>query len=64
MAARTGAAFTPDGKTVVSAGTDGILRFTPCEVCGPLPDVLKLARTRADLELSAIERERFLPDEG
>jgi WD40 repeat protein/DNA-binding SARP family transcriptional activator len=60
----TGAAFTPDGKTVVSAGDDGILRFTPCEVCGPLPDVLKRARTRADLELSAIERERFLPDEG
>jgi len=60
----TGAAFTPDGKTVVSAGDDGILRFTPCEVCGPLPDVLRFARTRANLELSAIERERFLPGEG
>ena len=60
----TGAAFSPDGKDVVSAGSDAVVRFTPCEVCGSLPAVLELARTRAQLELSAADRERFLPRDG
>jgi WD40 repeat protein len=60
----SGAAFSPDGSKVVSAGADGILRFTPCEVCGPLPTVLRVARTRADLELSAVDRQRYVPSDG
>ena len=60
----SGADFSPDGRQVVSAGIDGILRVSACEVCGPLPEVLRLARSRADRELSAIERERFLRGDG
>ena len=48
------------GQTVVSAG-DGIMRITDCEVCGSRADVLRVARTRAQHELSAAERRRLLP---
>jgi WD40 repeat protein/DNA-binding SARP family transcriptional activator len=57
----SGADLAPDGKRVVSAGADGIVRVAPCDVCGSLPAVIRLARTRADRELSATERQRFLP---
>jgi WD40 repeat protein len=55
--------FSPDGDAVVSTGGDGIARVSPCAVCGSLEDVRRLARTRADRTLDAIERQRFLPDE-
>ena len=55
------AEFSRSGREVVSAGGDGITRVSPCEVCGPLRDVLRLARTRAERELSPVERQRFLP---
>ena len=46
----SGADFSADGRSVVSAGDDG-MRITPCEVCGTLEDVLRVARTRAQHEL-------------
>jgi WD40 repeat protein/DNA-binding SARP family transcriptional activator len=55
------AEFSRDGRSVVSAGGPGIIRVAPCEVCGSLGSVLKSARTRAERELSAIERQRLLP---
>jgi WD40 repeat protein/DNA-binding SARP family transcriptional activator len=55
------AQFSQDGREVISAGNDDIIRVSPCEVCGPLSDVLRLARTRAERELSRVERQRFLP---
>ena len=55
------AQFGRNWREVVSAGNDGIIRVSPCEVCGPLSAVLRLARTRAERELSPVERQRFLP---
>ena len=46
---------------MLSAGSDGIIRVSPCEVCGPLSAVLRLAQTRAERQLSPAERQRFLP---
>jgi WD40 repeat protein len=60
----SGADFSPDGSRVVSAGDDGILRISPCETCGPLPVIQRLAGTRADRGLTPIERQRFLPRRG
>jgi len=54
----TGAAFSADGRHVVSSGRDG-LRLTRCEVCGSIGAVRRLARTRALRPLSASERERL-----
>ena len=59
------ASFSPDGRSVVSTGDqDRIARVSPCETCGSLGAVRRLARTRADRVLNAIERTRFLPDDG
>ena len=52
------ATFSPDGSQVLSGGQDGIW-LSPCEVCGSLADVLRLARARAERRLTATERERF-----
>jgi WD40 repeat protein/DNA-binding SARP family transcriptional activator len=57
----TSAEFSPSGREVVSAGSDELIRVSQCEVCGPLSAVLRLARSRAERELSPIERQRFLP---
>jgi WD40 repeat protein/DNA-binding SARP family transcriptional activator len=59
------ASFSPDGRWVVSTGEqDRIARVSSCEVCGSPGAVRRLARTRADRVLNAIERARFLPDDG
>ena len=55
------AQFSRDGREVVSAGDDGVVRVTPCQVCGPLDEVPRLARTRAERELSPSERQRLFP---
>jgi WD40 repeat protein len=57
------ATFRPDGKRVLSATADGLLRISPCEVCGPLPNVLALARSRRVPVLTATERQRLLARE-
>jgi WD40 repeat protein len=56
----TSAAFSPDGTRFLSAGYDGIVWLAPCEACGGLDDVLRLARTRLGRALNAAERQRFL----
>ncbi len=56
----SGADFSPDGRHVVSAGDDDILWVSPCDVCGPFGEALRLARSRSDRELSAAERARYL----
>jgi WD40 repeat protein/DNA-binding SARP family transcriptional activator len=38
--------FTPDGRHVVTADTDDVVRVTRCEVCGSLEETLALARAR------------------
>ena len=41
-------AFAPDGRHVASVGeNDGTVRVDDCPVCGPMEDVLTLARGRA-----------------
>ncbi len=55
------AQFSPSGDEVVSAADDGITRVTPCEVCGSISSVLRLAQTRAGRELTPVERRRYLP---
>ena len=52
-----GAAFSPDGRYVVSSGADGV-RITRCEACDSFAAARRLADTRAPRALSASERER------
>jgi WD40 repeat protein/DNA-binding SARP family transcriptional activator len=58
------AVFSTDDR-VVSTGSEGsantgVLRVTACDVCGSFADVMRLARSRADRTLSAVERRRLL----
>ncbi len=55
----TGADFGA-ARAVVSAG-EGAVRVTPCEVCGSLDGVLRLAKTRAQHDLTPAERRRLIP---
>jgi WD40 repeat protein/DNA-binding SARP family transcriptional activator len=50
-----GADFSPDGRSVVSAGSDG-MRITPCEVCGTFAEVRRLADDRLQPALAASDR--------
>ena len=59
-----GAAFTPDGRRAVSVGADGVIRAVGCDVCGPFPSVLSLARARSRMNLSAADQRRHLPQGG
>ncbi|MGH2969087.1 MAG: WD40 repeat domain-containing protein, partial [Solirubrobacteraceae bacterium] len=54
------AAFSLDGRLVVSAGDDRTVRVWDCEACGPIKEVLRLARTRVTRRLSPGERRTFL----
>lgn len=49
-----------NGRAVVSAG-DGVMRVAACEVCQGPEDVLRVAGTRAQHDLTAAERRRLLP---
>ncbi len=53
--AATGAGFSADGRSVVSAGSDGLF-VTPCEVCGSMDEVQRVASTRAVRKLTAAQR--------
>jgi WD40 repeat protein len=48
------AAFTADGRDVVTAGDDGTVRIYRCELCGDIDDLVALARAR----LAALRRSR------
>jgi WD40 repeat protein len=57
------AAWSPDGRRIVSAG-GGVVRVSACDVCGSFHAVLDAARERSDQELSPVERSRFLDEDG
>jgi WD40 repeat protein/class 3 adenylate cyclase len=52
--------FSPDGSSILSAGVDQTIRIWRCEVCAPIDEVLRLARSRALRELTPAEQARFL----
>jgi WD40 repeat protein len=52
--------FSPDGSSIVSSGVDRSVRIWRCEVCAPIDEVLRLARSRVLRELTPAERARFL----
>jgi WD40 repeat protein len=53
--------FSADGRQLVSLyGTT--VRFTPCEVCGPIEDVLALAGKRTIRDYTPEERGKYLRD--
>jgi WD40 repeat protein len=52
------ASFSPDARSVLIVGRDG-MRVTPCEVCGSIADVQRIAGTRARRTLSPSERQQL-----
>ena len=54
------AGFAPDNRSVVVTGPGRAPAVLPCEVCGSLDDLLRLADRRVTRELTARERERYL----
>jgi hypothetical protein len=57
-AAVWGVDFSPDARDVLVVGADG-MRVTPCEVCGSIADVRRIAGTRATRTLSTSERQQL-----
>jgi WD40 repeat protein len=56
----SGVAYTPDGQRLASASGDTTLRIWQCDACGPVADVLALAKQHSTRELTAEERQTFL----
>jgi WD40 repeat protein len=54
------AAFSPDGRVVVTAGADGSAQVYRCDVCGTQSDLLALGSGRVTRQLTADERARYL----
>jgi WD40 repeat protein len=54
------AAFSPDGKFVLTAIADGTAYVYGCEICASLEDLLAIARTRVTRELTSEERKTYL----
>jgi len=57
------AAFSPDDRSIVTTDdTDGnTATVYACDICGPLPDLLALARAHVKRGLTPQERARYLP---
>jgi WD40 repeat protein len=51
----TAAAFTPDGKALVTAGKDGTVRVYPAEAFLPMEDLIGHARSSVSRALSESE---------
>jgi dipeptidyl aminopeptidase/acylaminoacyl peptidase len=56
------AAFSPDGRRVVTAGDDGTARVYACDLCGPIDGLILLAPTRVTRDLTARELEAYLQE--
>lgn len=57
------AAFDRTGRRITAFGADGTLRAYQCEVCGGIPELLRLAERRVAATgrtLTETERRRFL----
>ena len=54
------AAFALGGRAFAAIEPDGSVRLFQCEVCRPLPELLKLAESRVTRQLSRAERNRYL----
>ena len=54
------AAFALGGRAFAAIEPDGSARLFQCEVCRPLPELLKLAESRVTRQLSRAERNRYL----
>ncbi|HEU4454518.1 MAG TPA: WD40 repeat domain-containing protein, partial [Longimicrobium sp.] len=54
-------AFAGGGTTIVAASDDSAVRAYRCEACLPLPELVRLAESRAGRSLSADEWRRYLP---
>jgi WD40 repeat protein len=57
------ASFDPTGRTISTVGADGTLRAYSCEICGGIPELLRLAERRlaaTSRELTPAERRRYL----
>jgi WD40 repeat protein len=52
-------AFSPDGRLILSAGDDRTARVYPCDVCGSVDALRRLARTRLTLRLTDDEVRRY-----
>jgi WD40 repeat protein len=56
----TDAAFSADGRYIVTASGDGVPRVYSCDVCGPLAELLKLAGQRTIRKISEPEKQAYL----
>src|SRR5262249_26180617 len=57
------AAFSPDGRFVLTAGDDGTAQIHPFEVGGTVDDLLRLAQARVTRDFTPEERKKYLPPE-
>lgn len=57
---RTTAAFSLDGARVATGTAFGQVLVHPCEICGPVENLLAHARSRVGRELTADEKARYL----
>jgi len=53
-------AFADGGAKIVAAGEDGTIRIWPCDVCGPIGDVVALATGARCARSRRNERREFL----
>jgi len=60
------AAFAPDGRLIVTAGTDGTVRTYACDLCGTVDDLVRLATLRlasTRRSFTAVERRLYLHED-
>jgi hypothetical protein len=59
--------FSPDGRQILTATTEGFVRIFACKVCGSselLPGLADQRLQQAKLGLTSAERERYLRTSG
>jgi hypothetical protein len=54
--------FAPNGTDLITTHDDHTTRTWPCEICGPITNVLALATTRTTRQLTTGERRVYLND--